>query len=480
MVNRRLESASSARRYVRAGQSCARARSTRRPKCATAKTTIATAWSTIARPVRTRPAALRSELACKASRNACAGAFVCTGGANATTEICDGPRGTATASYDNNCNGQIDEGCVFAYDAPVRLDTNGSTQGQHSSFHLAAATAGDNYLIVYADKRTGAGDIYGRVSADAGNTWAAANDIQMTSSANSEVEPSPFLRSGRAYVAYLQFNTNVRRVFVSNTSNAAMTTWGGAKKIDQRTAGDGAFDLYGPHGVVAKAAASGTNDLLAVVWSEWSGSATAPNFNIWLSYSKDGSATWATPLQVNTGTVNKGEVPVLATDGAGMVYVAWRDKRTAGSAQVYFSRIDLTIATPVLSAPLVLQPSGASADDVVVAAEGANVYVAWTDLRNVHKAIRVASSNNRGGAWSQVAGVTDGVVVNSDATFADSVSPAIAAASGRVVVAGRTRAAVNPISASTIRTMRALPGGPVARVPTPVIRWARTRRSLPR
>ena len=97
-----------------------------------------------------------------------------TGGVAATAELCDCDRGSVAQACDNNCDGTIDEGCVFAYDPPVRLDTNAtnvSAQGAHSSYHLAASSAGNNYIIVYADARTGGGDIYGRISQDAGSTW---------------------------------------------------------------------------------------------------------------------------------------------------------------------------------------------------------------------------------------------------------------------------------------------------------------------
>ena len=128
---------------------------------------------------------------------------------------------------------------------------------------------------------------------------------------------------------------------------------------------------------------------------------------------------------------------MLATDGAGMVYVAWRDKRVANLAQAYTARIDLTAATPAIQNTTRLQPnvSGASAEQIVIAAAGQNVYVAWTDLRAAAKAIRMAYSRNRGQSYSQVAGVTDGIVINQDSTFANATDPALAARSNRIVVA---------------------------------------------
>ncbi|MBN1605251.1 MAG: hypothetical protein JW940_01385 [Polyangiaceae bacterium] len=361
--------------------------------------------------------------------------LVCSGATAPEDEICDGPAGTTAPQYDNDCDTQVNEGCLYPAASAVRLDTNGSTQTHDSTFHLAATSYGDRFLVVYSDLRTGSGDIYGRASTDAGQTWGT-NDIRMSSDGAVEVEPSPMLTANRGYVAYSRFNSShVRRIYLRR-ADSPYTNWGNTVEIDGSPASS--VDCYSPRGTIAYAGGSASGDRLAVVWSEIAGTATDPTRNIRLSYSKNGGANWSAPILVNQEAgQDKGELPVIDSDGASMVYVAWRDKRTPGVAQAYFARIDLSQGTPTLGSANALQPavSGASAERIAMSAAGQNVYVAWTDLRDEARAIRVAYSHDRGQTWSTVAGVTDGLVVNTDSTFADASDPALDARDDRVVVA---------------------------------------------
>jgi hypothetical protein len=387
--------------------------------------------------------------ACKQGTQQCiAGALSCQGGIAASAEVCDGPGGAAPASFDNNCNGTVDEGCPFPAAGITRLDTNGSTQGQHASFQLQGASANSDFLVVYGDKR-GSGDIYGRVSTDAGTSWGA-NDFPIANEgfrtvpdgngtrqeAIVEVEPFPFMRAGRAYMAYSRFTGGIRRIYV-RSANTPYTAWSTGVKVDSNVDTDGSIDCYDPQGVVAKAGATAATDQIAVVWSEIAGTQASPTRNIFLKYSKDGGATYSAAVPVNTGTgANKGELPVLATDGAGVVYVTWRDKRNAGLAQTFVGRIDVSAGAPAFANVTALQPNvaNASAEQIVIAADGgANVTVAWTDLRPPSKAIRFATSNDRGLTWTNTTG-TNGVL-NLDSTFANASAPSLAARGGKFVAA---------------------------------------------
>ncbi|RYE94904.1 MAG: exo-alpha-sialidase, partial [Myxococcales bacterium] len=380
--------------------------------------------------------------ACKAGSQQClAGALACVGDLKPTAEVCDGPAGATNVSFDNNCNGTINEGCAFPKAGISRLDTLNSTQGTHSTFQLLGASAGSEFLVVYGDKRTNNGDVYGRASTNAGTSWGA-NDFVIANEGNVEVEPFPFMRSGRAYVVYSRFDGGIRRIYLRSASSTPpmsappYSVWSTGGRVDG--AADGSIDCYNPQGIVAKAGASATTDTIAVIWSEIAGTQASPTRNIFLRYSTNSGATFnTTPIAINTGTgKDRGELPVLATSGNGVVYVAWRDKRTAGLAQAYVGRIDLTLATPVFEKVTNLQPTGvigASAEQIVVAAEGANAYVGFVDLRPPTKTIRVAYSNDSGATWSGSAGASG--IVNLDSTFANASAPTLAASGGRVVAA---------------------------------------------
>jgi hypothetical protein len=179
---------------------------------------------------------------------------------------------------------------------------------------------------------------------------------------------------------------------------------------------------------------------------------------VFFSYSTNGGTTWSTALSVNAAD-HVAELPVIASDGAGAVFVAWR----SGGTRVAVRRIDLTATTPAFEAKVFLQPAvtNVGASDVRIAADApGNVHVAWTDLRETKKRVRVASARSCGvastaaqctGSWTQVASVTDGLVVSTGAVTDDAFSPSIAARAGKVAVAWQdTRS-----GASDIRVNRA-------------------------
>ncbi|MCS6899269.1 MAG: MopE-related protein [Myxococcales bacterium] len=373
--------------------------------------------------------------ACKPGVQQClGGTLTCVGDTKPTAEICDGPANTTSAAFDNDCDGQVNEGCIFPAAGITRLDTWNSNQGQHSSFQLSGASADSDFLVAYADGRSGGGDIYGRASTNAGSSWGN-NDFLIAGESNVEVEPHVFLRPGRAYVAYSRFEGGVRRIFV-RSANAPYTTWSAGVRVD--SAPNSTVDCYSPQGVVAKAGATPAQDIIAVIWSEIAGTQASPTRNIYLRFSKDGGSTYGATLQINTGAgANKGELPVIASNGNGIIYVAWRDKRIPGLAQTYVGRADLNLADPAFTHVTVLQPNAANAssEQIVLAADsGNNAYVGWVDLRPPKKTIRVAYTNNAGVTWSKTDGASEGVV-NLDSTFADANAPSLAARSGRVVVA---------------------------------------------
>ncbi|HEX7672202.1 MAG TPA: sialidase family protein, partial [Polyangiaceae bacterium] len=414
---------------------------------------------------------------CKAGTFQCLkGSQACVGGIPPSQEICDGTGpGTGT---NPSCTGVPGQGCVWPTSPPVRLDTlNNPTQGVASNFQLSSASIGSEYFVAYSGVRPGnnaVANVFTRVSTDAGLTWAGNGDVDATPAANAESEPSVFARTGRAYMVFSRFTngngTGNRRIYsrsASATDTPAYASWtNGAGVTQVRIQNNGGIDCFQPTGVVAKSdgTALGAGDWLAATWSEIGGTPTNIQRNVFLAYSKNGGASWSTAAQVNSGLgTDKGQSPVIAADGNGVVYVAWRDERTAGLSQVYFATANVSSvvfpAAPVLSGAVALQPTtgpaAGSATQLALAASGTHVSVAWTDLRSKWSTIRVASSQNGGSSFTQVNGVNDGQIVNPDGLNNNASTAGIAANGANVVIAWEDRRSGNP----NIRVNRSLDGG---------------------
>ena len=365
-------------------------------------------------------------------RQCAMGMLTCVGEIAATTELCDG--------LDNDCDAAADEGCPAAQATDQRLDLGAnSSVGQAPSTQLTTASRGDLLLAAYLDRRSGTADIRANISQNGGQSWLAA-DLVVANASELEVEPAAAVGQGGVYVAYGRFNGNQRDVWLARATSPYTTF---TQVRADKTAGNvDAFFLR------AAVAMPGNPDALVVVWQSLAGTGANVTTDIYLQRSLDGGLTWAAAdLRVNA-VQGVAELPVLATDGAGRAFIAWRDQR-AGNAEVYVDTYD--VMTGALSGNLPVS-GGQPGEDIVIAADagGPNVYVAWTDLRAPKKAICVARSNNSGAAFTP-----DGAIANPDSTFADAQSPAIAARAGRAIVAWEDTRSGQP----DIRVNRTTNGG---------------------
>ncbi len=416
---------------------------------------------------------------CKAGTFECvAGAQACIGGTLPTQEICDGT-GPGTGS-NPSCSGTPGQGCVWPSGGPRRLDTlNNSTQGVASNFQLVSASIGSEYFVAYSGIRpnnpanyNSASNMFFQVSEDAGTTWAT-NDADLSAASVAETEPGLFGRAGRAYMVFSQFannnGTGNRRIYfrgAGKTDTPAYGSWvNGGNVVQVRVQSNGGVDCFQPAGVVAKSdgTSGGKGDWLAAVWSEIGGAPTDIQRDVYVAYSKNGGATWSTAAQVNSGAgAGDAQSPVVATDGNGVIYVAWRDSRNGGLEQVYFARIDITSATPT-AAPTVgtavaLQPvagASGSSTELTLKASGSYVFAAWTDLRTKFSTVRVSSSADGGKTWTKISSVNDGQIVDPDGENNNASTANLAVSGANAVVVWEDRRSGNP----NIRINRTADGG---------------------
>ncbi len=348
------------------------------------------------------------------------GSLTCVDEVGPTAEYCDG--------LDNNCAGGTDEGCPQAQGLDSRLD-QGSGVGAATSTQLSVASLGDVVVAAYLDRRSGGPDIRANISTDAGANWQSP-DSGVATSGSVQVEPFAFLSTTTAYIAYAEFSGGVRNIYVAS-STSGYAGFNTPVRADSVAPGDDAFYV---RGVVVQ---SGSPDSVVLVWQSFNVGALTNN--IYVRGSLDGGQSFVGPeLQVNS-VAGQATQPVVATDGAGKAFIAWRDLRN-GKTEVFVDTYELSTNSLSGNSPL---SAGYDSENITIAADagGSNVYVAWTDLRNPKKAIRLNRSNTSGGSWQG-----DGAIINVDSTFADSLQPSLAARGGRVVVAWQdTRSGLDDI-----------------------------------
>ncbi len=352
---------------------------------------------------------------CKQGVTQClTGAIICAGGVSPSVELCD--------AKDNSCNGTVDEGCPKAAVTDRRLDVGTtSAVGQAPSTQLSAFARNDVFLATYIDRRNDNADIRATVSQNGGLTWLTTTDVTVATGGEIQVEPGAMLGLANAYVSYGQFNsTSDRDVYVARSA-PPFTTFTSVRIDTDTTDADTFF-------IRSAVVQAGTPDKIVVVWESLSGTGANVTTDIFLQASSNGGITWrTTDLRVNS-VVGVAELPVLATDGLGRAFIAWRDQRAA-KAEVYADVYDVTTGTLSGNKQISAGNPGQSIS-ITANAGGPNVYVAWTDLRAPKKVIRVNRSTTSGAAFA-----ADGTIVNPDSTFADADAPTIIAKAGNVVVA---------------------------------------------
>src|SRR5437879_5702723 len=192
------------------------------------------------------------------------------------------------------------------------------------------------------------------------------------------------------------------------------------------------------------------NGVLHLAYGGWGGSTTQAD--IFFSKSSDGGRTWSAPFKVNNdiGAVMQVE-PSIFVGHNSYIYIAWTDMRS-GNQDIYFSRsfdgglsFSANVRVNDVTANFQMSPDLAatwspnffvnddvgnraqSAPDVAVDGAG-NIYVAWSDSRDLNTGpdIYAARSTNGGASF------TANVKVNDDAGATYQGSPSLSVNAGRV------------------------------------------------
>ena len=410
------------------------------------------------------------------------GALECSGGITPTIEICDGLNNDCDG---NGATGNVDEGCPTR-GTRKRLDL-GTDRGGESSAQLTVAARGDTVFAAWVDRRNARSqggrsinaDIFFNYSSDGGETWQTNDAVLAVTYASQppsvdlddpdnpappgppwteehyeEIEPWLFTSRSHVYMTLSVFEAwpktkDPRRVhFVSDS--LAPTGWSAATQIEIDPPDDS--DSFFGRGIVANNVADGANDQIVVVWQSLEGTGADATRDIYLQASSDGGATWLAAnerINARDDGIGRAELPSLAADGNGKVYVVWRDART-GRPEAWIREYDFEGPGLGSRSRLSSTSDSASVKAPVVAADGeGNVHVLWTELPdNSAKVVRGRSSTDGGATFSDVVAVSQ----PPPGSQPDADTPAVVARGGVAVAAWEdTRAGQPDIYASRWR-----------------------------
>lgn len=234
-----------------------------------------------------------------------------------------------------------------------------------SSLKPSVAVSGRYVYVVWYDLRDGNSEIYFKRSTDNGLTWGA--DTRLTFNASASEFPNVAAVGANVYVAWQdKRNINWDIYFKRSTNYGA--TWGSDTRLTTSTA-----DQVNP-----SIAAWGYD--VDVVWTD--NRYGASNTEIFLRRSLNLGVSWLSEMRL-TNNAYLSTLAVVAVMGKS-VYVVWEDNRT-GTWEIYFKESPNRGLYWTPDRRLSATPTHSQWPSIAVGgADWNDVYVAWSDLRDVN------------------------------------------------------------------------------------------------
>lgn len=265
----------------------------------------------------------------------------------------------------------------------LRID-DGSGIAAADSPRLTAV--GDSIFAVWADYRNGDSDVYFACSLDAGTTWSSS--LRVNDDVGSSAQLEPAIASDNAgstvCVVWTDFRDGDSSIYMATGSNPGS---GFAFAANSRVSSASSISAVEP---VVSLYETPTYTNLYVAWTDSRGG----DKDIYFRFSDDVGGTWDDEVLVNDdGTSYDQYEPTMAPGDWGNVYLAWTDLRSAnfdvysaagsnpGSGYVFGTNVRVDDDTGT-----------ASASEPSIAVYGSEVYVAYSDCRDIYSDIYVATS----------------------------------------------------------------------------------------
>jgi hypothetical protein len=280
-------------------------------------------------------------------------------------------------------NRSLDRGATWSA-VDTRLDI-GSPAGSSKSFKPRIQALGTAVYVMWIDERNGAGDVYFNRSLDNGSSWLAAPirlDVGSAPGAAACDLPVLALNGNKLAAAWQDARNGLTDIYTSRSlDNGA--TW---------LANDIRLDVGSPPGLDLSVDSSiaYVGSTIVVSWEDW----RLSGVGIYTNRSHDDGATFLTAndIRLDSGPTAEGwsRDPKIAMQG-NSVYVTWYDNRNDTIDpiywDIYYNRSldagDTWLATDVrVDSGVPAGGAGSHSVKPVIAANGADVVVAWPDTRN--------------------------------------------------------------------------------------------------
>src|SRR6266516_574885 len=249
-------------------------------------------------------------------------------------------------------------------------------------------------------------DIFFTKSLDGGQTWTTPLRVNNDAGGANQMEPALALdNANHIFIAWTDTRNGNNDVFFAKSTDGGLSFSANVRANDVTTNSQSQPDV-----VVDPV----NPTLVHTAWTDTRTAVTGPD--IYYANSTDGGLSFNPSVRVNndTGGAAQGE-PTIATDVAGMIYVAWTDNRNPNTAPDIYATRSSNAGASFAANVRVNDETGAVTQLIPnIAANAGKVQVAWTDSRTVGSTswdIYTASSVD-GLAWSPNVRVNDDPVSN--------------------------------------------------------------------
>jgi hypothetical protein len=269
---------------------------------------------------------------------------------------------------------------------------NTGVPGAGSVFNPVVVTDGAHVYVAWVDARNGTSDIYFRSSKDHGATWSASdvrinhNPPGTTWAAQCEL----WVQNGTVYVIWSDGRLGYGGICLNYSTDGGDTWLASDIRIDRNP---------GPSGGAEYPLICGSGNTLYVAWFDYRNGVLP---DIYFSRSVDDGATWLVSdirLNHNPAATAEARYQSLCCSGS-RVYCAWEDDRNTKRDIFFQYSVDGGVTWQATDKRLDTDAPGNGESGGVRLASGVNsVYAVWYDTRDGNGDIRFNRSTDGGATW---------------------------------------------------------------------------------